>query len=54
MTPERWGELKNAGADEFLLKRVDSAALERDLLRVAQQHAKDGAQRQDEEESHLG
>jgi len=42
MTPQRWSELKDVGADEFLLKRVDSAALERDLVRIARDYKRQG------------
>ena len=35
MTVERWDRLKAAGADAHLLKRVDSDALERDLVSFA-------------------
>ena len=38
MTSERWDGLKAAGATEFLLKHVDTAALERDLHRAATRH----------------
>ena len=36
MTDERWAQLRAAGADEYLLKRVDSGALERDLVSFAE------------------
>jgi hypothetical protein len=41
MTAERWSGLKAAGANEFLLKHVDTAALERDLVRIAASHRYD-------------
>jgi hypothetical protein len=35
MTDERWRALRAAGAGAYLLKRVDSEALERDLTAIA-------------------
>lgn len=41
MTPERWGELEAAGVDRYLLKRVDSEALERELVAVGSKYRED-------------
>lgn len=38
MTPERWGELEAAGVDRYLLKMVDSEALERELVAAGSKH----------------
>lgn len=38
MTNERWAELKGAGADAYVLKRVDRRALERDLISIVENH----------------
>jgi DNA-binding NarL/FixJ family response regulator len=34
MTPERWDQLEAAGVDGYLLKKIDSEALERKLVAV--------------------
>jgi DNA-binding NarL/FixJ family response regulator len=48
MPAERWSELKAAGASAFLLKHVDSAALERDLLRMGGRSETASLQREEE------
>lgn len=43
MTPERWDQLEAAGVDGYLLKRVDSEGLERELVAACSRYKERGS-----------